>query len=133
MSTTDLPIAPTSIDADFLAYIDQHRDRAYELHAEHMNPAFVKMLRAIGFDKKYVTGVGCWLWDEAGEKYLDLLTGWIKSVASVNPMTALFEAGRGFISGAPTEVVLAFAAALGLTALFALWAIRGLRLAESAG
>ena len=64
---------------------------------------------------------------------LDLLTGWIKSVASVNPMTALFEAGRGFISGAPTEVVLAFAAALGLTALFALWAVRGLRLAESAG
>src|SRR5256886_2358261 len=76
MSTTDLPIAPTSIDADFLAYIDQHRDRAYELHAEHMNPAFVKMLRTIGFDKKYVRGEGCWLWDEAGEKYLDLLTGW---------------------------------------------------------
>ena len=64
---------------------------------------------------------------------LSLLSGWIHAVASVNPVTALLEAGRGFISGAPTEVVLAFAAALGLTALFALWAVRGLRLAESAG
>src|SRR4051812_26536907 len=76
MSTTDAPIAAPSIDTDFLAYIDQHRDRAYDLHAEHMTPAFVKMLRTIGFDKKYVRGEGCWPWDEAGEKYLDLLTGW---------------------------------------------------------
>ena len=64
---------------------------------------------------------------------LDLLRGWIKSVASVNPMTALFESGRGFISGAPTEVALAFAAAVGLSALFAVWAVRGLRAAEAAG
>jgi ABC-2 type transport system permease protein len=64
---------------------------------------------------------------------LDLLTGWIKSVASVNPMTAVYEAGRGFISGAPTEVVLAFAAVAGLTVLFTVWAVRGLRLAEAAG
>jgi len=64
---------------------------------------------------------------------LSLLSGWIKSVASVNPMTALFEAGRGFISGAPTEVLLAFAAAVGLSLLFAVWAVRGLRAAEAAG
>jgi ABC-2 type transport system permease protein len=64
---------------------------------------------------------------------LSLLSGWIKSVASVNPMTALFEAGRGFISGAPTEVLLAFAAAVGLSLLFAVWAVRGLRAAETAG
>jgi ABC-2 type transport system permease protein len=64
---------------------------------------------------------------------LALLNGWIKSVATVNPMTALFEAGRGFISGAPAEVLLAFGAAVGLTALFAVWAVRGLRQAEAAG
>ena len=50
MSTIETP--PASIDADFLAYIDQHRDRAYDLHAEHMNPAFVKMLRTIGYDRR---------------------------------------------------------------------------------
>jgi ABC-2 type transport system permease protein len=64
---------------------------------------------------------------------LALLNGWIKSVATVNPMTALFEAGRGFISGAPTEVLLAFGAVVGLTALFGVWAVRGLRQAEAAG
>src|SRR6202012_4206321 len=42
----------------------------------HVNPAFVKMLRAIGFDKGYVRGEGAYLWDADGNKYLDLLTGW---------------------------------------------------------
>jgi ABC-2 type transport system permease protein len=62
---------------------------------------------------------------------LKLLSGWIHAVASVNPATALMEAGRGFISGSPTHVVLAFAAAVGLLALFALWARGGLRRAEA--
>ena len=43
---------------------------------------------------------------------LDLLSGWIHAVASVNPVTALLEAGRGFISGDPTVVALAFAVAI---------------------
>jgi ornithine--oxo-acid transaminase len=34
------------------------------------------MLRTIGFDKPYVRGEGCYLWDADGNKYLDLLTGW---------------------------------------------------------
>ena len=34
------------------------------------------MLKTIGFDKGYVRGEGSYLWDEAGHKYLDLLTGW---------------------------------------------------------
>jgi ornithine--oxo-acid transaminase len=61
---------------DFLAWLEQHHDRAYELHEQHLNPVFVKMLRTIGFDKGYVRGEGCYLWDAEGNKYLDLLTGW---------------------------------------------------------
>jgi ornithine--oxo-acid transaminase len=61
---------------DFFRWLDQHKGRQYDLHAEHLNPAFVKMLRAIGFDKGYVRGEGCYLWDAEGNKYLDLLTGW---------------------------------------------------------
>ncbi len=64
---------------------------------------------------------------------LDLLSGWIHAVASVNPITALLEAGRGFISGEPTVVALAFAIAIALPLLFALWARGGLRRAEAAG
>src|SRR5438094_4389879 len=65
-----------ALHEDFLSWIDRNRSRAYELHARHMNPSFVRMLRTIGFDKTYVRGEGCWLWDEQGNKYLDLLTGW---------------------------------------------------------
>jgi len=64
---------------------------------------------------------------------LSLLTGWIHAVASINPITALLEAGRGFISGDPTVVLLAFAVAFALPLLFALWARGGLRSAEAAG
>jgi ABC-2 type transport system permease protein len=64
---------------------------------------------------------------------LGLLSGWIHAVASVNPITALLEAGRGFISGEPTLVAAAFAIALALPLLFALWARGGLRRAEAAG
>jgi ABC-type multidrug transport system permease subunit len=64
---------------------------------------------------------------------LDLLSGWIHGVASLNPATALLEAGRGFIAGEPTGVLLAFGCAAGLACLFAMWALRGLRRAEAAG
>ncbi len=64
---------------------------------------------------------------------IDLLSGWIHTVAQINPVTALVEAGRGFISGRETRVVVAFAAGAGLSALGIVWAIRGLRRAEAAG
>lgn len=64
---------------------------------------------------------------------LSLLSGWIHAVASVNPVTALLEAGRGFISGDPTVVALAFTVAVALPVLFSLWARGGLRRAETAG
>ena len=64
---------------------------------------------------------------------LGLLQGWIHAVASVNPITALLEAGRGFISGRPELRVAAFAIAVGLIAGFAAWAFRGLKRAEAAG
>ena len=64
---------------------------------------------------------------------LDLLQGWIHAVATVNPLTELLEAGRGFISGERTRSIAAFSIAAGLIAGFALWAVRGLRKAEAAG
>lgn len=61
---------------------------------------------------------------------LDLLTGWLHTAASLNPATALLEAGRGLIAGAPTTVVAAFGCGAGLVALFGLYAVTGLRKAE---
>jgi ABC-2 type transport system permease protein len=64
---------------------------------------------------------------------LALLEGWIHAVASVNPITPMLEAGRGFISGSPELTLAAFAIAVGLIAGFAAWAFRGLKRAEAAG
>lgn len=61
---------------DFFRWLEQHEGSQYDLHEQHLNPAFVKMLKAIGFDKGYVRGEGCYLYDADGNKYLDLLTGW---------------------------------------------------------
>jgi len=64
---------------------------------------------------------------------LYLLQGWIHTVATINPLTRVLESGRGFLAGSPTEVGVAFGAALALMAGFSIWAIRGLRKAEAAG
>lgn len=62
---------------------------------------------------------------------LSLLRGWIHAVAVGNPITRLLEAGRGLLSGNPTEVGAAFLAVGLLGALFAAWAVSGLRKAEA--
>jgi ABC-2 type transport system permease protein len=64
---------------------------------------------------------------------LDLLDGWIHAVATVNPATRLLDAGRSLMAGQPAEVLLAFVTAVGLAAVFAVWAVRSLRSAEAAG
>src|SRR3954451_5905057 len=64
------------MQSEFIEWLREQEGRAYDLHCDHINPVFVKMLRTIGFDKGYVRGQGCYLWDADGNKYLDLLTGW---------------------------------------------------------
>jgi ABC-2 type transport system permease protein len=61
---------------------------------------------------------------------LALLKGWIHAVASINPATAFLGAGRGLISGAHDHTALAFACAIALMLLFAVWTLSGLHAAE---
>ncbi len=60
----------------------------------------------------------------------ELLTGWVQTAASVNPITLVLEAGRGFLAGEPADVLPAFAVVLLLGAVTVLWARGGLRSAE---
>jgi ABC-2 type transport system permease protein len=64
---------------------------------------------------------------------LDLLSGWVESAAKVNPFTPLITAGRDLISGQHVDAALAYGVAAALVAVFAVWAVRGLRKAEAAG
>jgi ABC-2 type transport system permease protein len=64
---------------------------------------------------------------------INLLHGWVETVAHVNPITPIVEAGRDLISGQPVHSLLAYGCALGLCLLFGGWAVSGLRRAEAAG
>jgi ABC-type multidrug transport system permease subunit len=64
---------------------------------------------------------------------IGLLSGWVEAAASVNPVTAIVETGRDLISGGSPNLGLAFAAAVGLAAVFTVWSLRGVSRAEAAG
>ncbi|MET0388916.1 MAG: aspartate aminotransferase family protein [Polyangiales bacterium] len=54
------------------------RDRVgenFSLHERYLNPQFVKVLKTIGFDRRYVRAERQYLYDDAGQRYLDLLSG----------------------------------------------------------
>ena len=48
----------------------------YDLHRKHLNPTLVKVLEITGFDKVYVRAEGAYLYDAAGNAYLDFLSGY---------------------------------------------------------
>jgi ABC-2 type transport system permease protein len=64
---------------------------------------------------------------------LNLLRGWIETVARLNPFTTILDAARGFLAGEPTNVLPAYAIGGALILIFTLWALFGLRSAERAG
>jgi ABC-type multidrug transport system permease subunit len=64
---------------------------------------------------------------------LDLLSGWVHTVATVNPATGLLNAGRDLMAGSSADIILAIAIALGLIFVMTAWALRSLRSAEAAG
>src|SRR5262245_47367381 len=61
---------------DIRALLKQHEGRNYDLHSAHVNPANVRTLKTIGFDRCYVRAEGPYLWDVQGAKYLDMLAGY---------------------------------------------------------
>jgi ornithine--oxo-acid transaminase len=77
MITNENPVAAKEQGAlDIRALLEQHAGRNYELHSAHVNPANVRTLKTIGFDRCYVRAEGPYLWDIEGTKYLDMLSGY---------------------------------------------------------
>ena len=54
----------------------QREAERYALHARYLNEQMVRVLKTIGFDRAYRRGTGQYLFDNRGERYLDLLSGW---------------------------------------------------------
>lgn len=64
---------------------------------------------------------------------VELLASWLETIARLNPVTLMLEAGRSLITGEPAHLVGGYGGALVLAAFFSVWAVRGLRKAEAAG
>ncbi len=47
----------------------------YALHERYMNRQLARTLKTLGFDRNYVRGEGCYLYDDDGQRYLDFLSG----------------------------------------------------------
>lgn len=58
-----------------LELIEQRLKENFALHEQYLNPQMVKVLRTIGYDRHYVRAEGPYLFDDRGELYLDLLSG----------------------------------------------------------
>lgn len=56
-------------------YLENQSER-FENHLNYMNPQLPKVLKTLGFDKKYVRAEGPYLWDQEGLRYLDFLSGY---------------------------------------------------------
>ncbi len=61
----------------------------YALHEQYVNSTLVKVLRTIGFDRVYARAQGQYLWDQQGNRYLDLLSGFgVYSIGRNHPTVA---------------------------------------------
>jgi ornithine--oxo-acid transaminase len=61
---------------DLKSLVSSRMGENYQLHAKHLNPTLVEVLRITGFDRVYTRAEGAYLYDAAGNAYLDFLSGY---------------------------------------------------------
>src|SRR5580658_1199878 len=60
---------------DVAKALQERHGENFQLHMELMNPQLARVLKTLGFDRFYVRGEGCYLYDDRGDRYLDFLSG----------------------------------------------------------
>jgi acetylornithine/succinyldiaminopimelate/putrescine aminotransferase len=55
--------------------LEERRGENFQLHARYLNPQLTKVVKTLGFDRFYERGEGCYLFDDEGRRYLDMLSG----------------------------------------------------------
>ena len=53
---------------------ERHGDN-FVLHEAYLNPQLAKVVKTLGFDRFYERAEGCYLFDDEGRRYLDMLSG----------------------------------------------------------
>jgi ornithine--oxo-acid transaminase len=60
---------------DIAAIFEAREAERFDIHSRHLNEQLVRVLRTIGYDVGFSRGAGQYLYDRAGARYLDLLSG----------------------------------------------------------
>jgi len=60
---------------DLQEIINRHQGEQLSLLSEYINPQMARVFKILGFDPVYVRGKGSHLWDDKGNDYLDLQSG----------------------------------------------------------
>src|SRR3989440_7656718 len=63
------------LNIDIAALFESHESERFRLHTGRLNEQMVRVLRTIGYDVGFCKGSGQYLYDRAGSRYLDLLSG----------------------------------------------------------
>ena len=64
------------VSTDLIALAAARENERFTLHSKYLNEMWVRVLKTIGYDVGFTRGVGPYLCDRAGDRYLDLLSGW---------------------------------------------------------
>ncbi|HEX8742838.1 MAG TPA: aminotransferase class III-fold pyridoxal phosphate-dependent enzyme [Thermoleophilaceae bacterium] len=73
-------------------------------YAKHVNPKLASILHGLGSDKRFVRGEGCWLFDSAGDRYLDFTAAYGALPFGHSPAEIWAAIGAVGESGEPTIV-----------------------------
>src|SRR3984957_4274194 len=76
LAALNLPPDQAEPGLDIASLYAERQAERYALHTRYMNEAMVRVLRTIGYDVGFRSGRGQYLFDRAGVRYLDLLSGW---------------------------------------------------------
>ncbi len=60
---------------DLAELLERRHGENFQLHERYLNPQLAKVVKTLGFDRFYVRGEGCYLFDDDGRRYLDMLSG----------------------------------------------------------
>ncbi len=60
---------------DLKGLLAKERGQLAALSEERINPALCKVLQLLGYNKRYARGQGAYLFDDAGNQYIDCLSG----------------------------------------------------------
>jgi acetylornithine/succinyldiaminopimelate/putrescine aminotransferase len=63
------------VSFDLAELLERRHGENFQLHERYLNPQLAKVVKTLGFDRFYVRGEGCYLFDDDGRRYLDMLSG----------------------------------------------------------